>query len=288
MKNTGTRVIPAPPASGKLPRLERVLAVCAHPDDESFGLGAVLAALAHAGTSSNMLCFTCGEASTLGPGTGDLRRIRAGELMFLAGDIDRRAICVARRNAVRNGVTGMVQYRAAQGYRDRLIRKSRYDLVLSNILARPLAVMAADLAHRLAPGGRAVLSGLLRRQEPIVLAPHRGCGIVLDYRLVIDGWSTLVMRRRHALEMTMGAEAPICEFGSVEGPVRLPLAGRASPKSGRAPALRMGRAYGDPRQGWRFASGEARYRRASDRRAPSARHRFAAGAATRKSAFRRK
>ena len=80
MKNTGTRVIPAPPASGKLPRLERVLAVCAHPDDESFGLGAVLAALAHAGTSSNMLCFTCGEASTLGPGTGDLRRIRAGEL----------------------------------------------------------------------------------------------------------------------------------------------------------------------------------------------------------------
>ena len=226
----------------------------------------------------------------IGTGTGILS-IAAAKLLHrpvLAGDIDPRAICVARRNAVRNGVTGMVQYRAAQGYRDRLIRKSRYDLVLSNILARPLAVMAADLAHRLAPGGRAVLSGLLRRQEPIVLAPHRGCGIVLDYRLVIDGWSTLVMRRQHALEMTMGAEAPICEFGSVEGPVRLPLAGRASPISGRAPARRIGRAYGDPRQGWRFASGEARYRRASDRRAPSARHRFAAGAATRKSAFRRK
>jgi hypothetical protein len=35
---------------------------------------------------------------------------------------------------------------------------------------------------------------LLRRQEPIVLAPHRGCGIVLERRLVIDGWSTLVLR----------------------------------------------------------------------------------------------
>jgi N-acetylglucosamine malate deacetylase 2 len=84
MNNTGTRVMPAPPAGGRLPSLTRVLAVCAHPDDESFGLGAVLAALAAAGTGSGMLCFTHGEASTLGPATGDLRRTRAGELAAAA------------------------------------------------------------------------------------------------------------------------------------------------------------------------------------------------------------
>ena len=224
----------------------------------------------------------------IGTGTGILS-IAAAKLLHrkvLAGDIDPRAICVARHNAACNGVRGMVQSRNAPGYRDRLIRKSRYDLVLSNILARPLAVMAADLARSLAPNGRAVLSGLLRRQEPVVLAPHRGCGIVLDHRLVIDGWSTLVMRWRHGSEMTMGAEAPISEIASAGRPLRPPLAGRAFPDSGTAPA-RMG-PYGDPRQGWRFPSGEARYRRASDRRAPSARHRLAAGAASRKSAFRRK
>jgi len=224
----------------------------------------------------------------IGTGTGILS-IAAAKLLHrkvLAGDIDPRAICVARHNAACNGVRGMVQSRNAPGYRDRLIRKSRYDLVLSNILARPLAVMAADLARSLAPNGRAVLSGLLRRQEPVVLAPHRGCGIVLDHRLVIDGWSTLVMRWRHGSEMTMGAEAPISEIASARGPLRPPLVGRAFPDSGTAPA-RMG-PYGDPRQGWRFPSGEARYRRASDRRAPSARHRLAAGAASRKSAFRRK
>jgi SAM-dependent methyltransferase len=226
----------------------------------------------------------------IGTGTGILS-IAATKLLHrrvLAGDIDRRAICVARHNAARNGVTGLVQSRTAPGYRDRLIRKSRYDLILSNILARPLAVMAPDLARRLAPDGRAVLSGLLRWQEPIVLAPHRGCGIVLDHRLVIDGWSTLVMRRRHGLEMKMGAEAPICEFGSAEIPVRPPWAGRASPASGRAPVARPDWACGTPRRGSQFANGEARYRRASDRRAPSARRRLAAGAATRKSAFRRK
>ncbi|HEX3522328.1 MAG TPA: 50S ribosomal protein L11 methyltransferase [Stellaceae bacterium] len=226
----------------------------------------------------------------IGTGTGILS-IAAAKLLHrpvLAGDIDPRAICVAQHNAACNGVRGLVQNRSAPGYRDRLIRRSRYDLILSNILARPLAALAADLSRRLAPGGYAVLSGLLQWQEPVVLAPHRGCGIVLDHRLVVDGWSTLVMRRRHGREMTTGAEAPICEFGSAEGPIKPPLAGRASPIAGRASVPRMGWEQDSPRQGRRFANGEARYRQASDRRAPSARHRLAADAATRKSAFRRR
>ncbi len=225
----------------------------------------------------------------IGTGTGILS-IAAAKLLHrkvLAGDIDPRAICVARHNAARNGVGGLVQNRKVPGYRDRLICRSRYDLILSNILARPLAVMATDLSRRLAPGGRAVLSGLLRWQEPIVLAPHRGCGIVLDHRLVIDGWSTLVMRRRHGSEMTMGAEAPISEIAWAGRPLRPPLAGRAFPASKSAPAA-SGGPYGDPRRGRRFANGEARCRRASDYRVPSARRRLAAGAATGKSACQRK
>ena len=132
----------------------------------------------------------------IGTGTGILS-IAAAKLLHrrvLASDIDRGAVRVARHNLARNGVARLVRLRRAQGYRDRAIRNSRYDLVLSNILARPLALMARDLSRTLRPGGHAVLSGLLRRQEPIVLAPHRGRGIVLERRLVIDGWSTLVLR----------------------------------------------------------------------------------------------
>jgi len=62
-----------------LPRWSAVLAVGAHPDDESFGMGAVLAAFAHAGTSITVLSFTHGEASTLHDGDGDLPNIRASE-----------------------------------------------------------------------------------------------------------------------------------------------------------------------------------------------------------------
>jgi ribosomal protein L11 methyltransferase len=114
----------------------------------------------------------------------------------LARDIDANAVAVARHNLARNGVAGLVRVRRAEGYRDRALRGRHFDLILSNILARPLALMARDLARVLKPGGRAVLSGLLRRQEPIVLAPHHGLGIVLERRLVIDGWSTLVLRAR--------------------------------------------------------------------------------------------
>ena len=57
-----------------------VLAVVAHPDDESFGLGAVLDTLVERGAVGGVVCFTRGEASTLHGVEGDLTEIRIGEL----------------------------------------------------------------------------------------------------------------------------------------------------------------------------------------------------------------
>jgi LmbE family N-acetylglucosaminyl deacetylase len=53
--------------------------VCAHPDDESFGLGAVLTAFANQGTRTSVLCFTRGEASTLHVNDDDLATVRSRE-----------------------------------------------------------------------------------------------------------------------------------------------------------------------------------------------------------------
>jgi ribosomal protein L11 methyltransferase len=198
----------------------------------------------------------------IGTGTGILA-IAAAKLLrrdVLARDVDAGAMTLARRNIARNGVAALVRAGQADGYNDRKLMGRRYDLVLANILARPLARMAADLARALSPGGHAVLSGLLRRQESIVLAPHRGCGIVLERRFVIDGWSTLVLR---------GAR------------VRRPCAGRetqnAAPPQPAFGGRRAGRLRGSPGS----ASGGYRYRPASDRRAPSVRHKRAPAPATR-------
>jgi len=72
---------------GSLPEGSPVLAVCAHPDDESFGLGAALAAFAARGTPTAVLCLTHGAASALGTSHGDLHQIRAAELAAAAAEL---------------------------------------------------------------------------------------------------------------------------------------------------------------------------------------------------------
>ena len=57
----------------------------AHPDDESFGLGAILDRFVTTGARASVLCFTHGEASTLHGVVGDLREIRTTELAEAAG-----------------------------------------------------------------------------------------------------------------------------------------------------------------------------------------------------------
>jgi ribosomal protein L11 methyltransferase len=132
----------------------------------------------------------------IGAGTGILAIAAAKRLhrRVAARDIDAEAVRLARGNARVNRVAARVRVHRGAGYGGRDLAGSRYDLIFANILAWPLARMARDLARRLEPGGRAVLSGLLRRQEPIVLAAHRPLGIVLERRIVVKGWSTLVLR----------------------------------------------------------------------------------------------
>ena len=66
-------------ADASVPKVAELLVVCAHPDDESFGLGGLLGAFVDQGTRVRVLCFTHGEASTLGAGVA-LGERRAAEL----------------------------------------------------------------------------------------------------------------------------------------------------------------------------------------------------------------
>jgi ribosomal protein L11 methyltransferase len=132
----------------------------------------------------------------LGCGSGILAMAlaKATRVAVMAADIDPTAVKVARRNAAQNGVLPHLRVMVSRGYRHPTIGGGRpYDLIVANILARPLVAMAAELANHLSPDGFAVLSGLLVRQERQVLAAHRVQGLSLVARVRLQGWSTLVL-----------------------------------------------------------------------------------------------
>ncbi len=132
----------------------------------------------------------------LGTGSGILAMATAALLKrpVLATDIDPWSVRVTLRNAALNGVARLVRPKLANGWRDPAVR-GPYDLVFANILARPLCAMAKDLARNLAPGGTAILAGLLANQVRWVLTAHRRQGLVLQ-RLIPQGtWTTIVLRK---------------------------------------------------------------------------------------------
>lgn len=113
-----------------------------------------------------------------------------------AVDIDEESARVAALNARLNGVAGRVRAVQGNGYLSPLAaRGPRFDVIIANILARPLIRMAPSLKHRLAPGGTAILSGLLRRQAASVLGAHEAMGLRLVARKPIGEWMTLILRR---------------------------------------------------------------------------------------------
>ena len=132
-----------------------------------------------------------------GSGILSLAAAKLWQSPVIASDIDDEAARVCELNAEQNGVGRFIQATCATGYGSLPVRNGApYDLIVSNILARPLMNMAGDLSrHLVSGGGYAILSGLLERDGNRVLAAHRGYGLRLVRRVNIRGWQTLLLRK---------------------------------------------------------------------------------------------
>lgn len=133
----------------------------------------------------------------VGTGTGVLAIAAARVLRrpVLASDIDRRSARVARENVRRNRAPTVTVIHAAGLGLKQFRQYGPFDIVLANILLSPLQRMATPMTRLTAPGARVVLSGLLTSQASAALAAYRPQGLALERRIVLEGWSTLVLRR---------------------------------------------------------------------------------------------
>jgi ribosomal protein L11 methyltransferase len=141
----------------------------------------------------------------LGTGSGVLGIAAARALRghVLASDNDRLAVTATRANARHNRVGALVEVVRADGLKAPVFTaSSAFDLAFANILLGPLKRMAGPLARHV--GGCLVLSGLLAAQASAALVIYRAHGFVLERRIPLEGWVTLVLRRRRVAARVRG------------------------------------------------------------------------------------
>lgn len=166
--------------------------------DTTAGCLAMLDRLARQGASPRNI-------ADIGTGTGLLAFAAMAlwrRAKVIASDIDPASIFVTRDNAGINGVSlgrggGRLALAVAPGTDHPAIRhRAPYDLVIANILAGPLITLAPDIADATAPGGHAILAGLIARQMDPVLAAYRAQGFRLAARGGSAEWPCLLLVKR--------------------------------------------------------------------------------------------
>jgi ribosomal protein L11 methyltransferase len=105
-----------------------------------------------------------------GSGILAIAALKLGAARVIGIDIDPIAVAASRENALRNrcGEAG------AQFHMDFLPEYQPWaDIVVANILAKPLIMLAPILAGAMKPGGRIALSGILDEQATEVMGAYR-------------------------------------------------------------------------------------------------------------------
>lgn len=114
-----------------------------------------------------------------------------------AVDIDPEAVAVTRQNARDNHLEKYLTVAVSNGYNSDLVRNNApYDIIIANILARPLIEMAPQLNQALAPGGFCILSGFVDDQEDWVIGEHTKLGLKLVELYKLDNWRAVLLEKK--------------------------------------------------------------------------------------------
>ena len=115
---------------------------------------------------------------------------------IVAVDIDNESVNVTAQNAADNNVASQITAVYSDGYAAAEVQKNApYDVILANILARPLIAMAPDMAKHLKVGGYAVISGFIGEQTDWVVGEHEKYGLALQKIYAEDNWRAALLKR---------------------------------------------------------------------------------------------
>ena len=148
----------------------------------------------------------CSQDSTkinildMGTGSGILSLASAkmwkDNCKIIAVDIDEEAVMVTKQNAIDNELDKYISASVSNGYQSETVTNNApYDLILANILARPLIEMASSLYNSLKVGGYCILSGFVEEQEEWVIKSHTDLGLKLIKMYKLDNWRAALLEK---------------------------------------------------------------------------------------------
>jgi len=135
-------------------------------------------------SGKRILDFGCGS------GILAIAALKLGAAHALATDIDPQAVAATMGNAVANGVDARIDCTTVDQFVDQAV-----DILLANILARPLVGLAPRLAACTESGGKIALAGILNEQAPEIHATYANW-FNFDQDGERDGWSRVSGTRR--------------------------------------------------------------------------------------------
>jgi len=141
-----------------------------------------------------------GEMIDIGCGSGILSigAVKLGVEKVLGVDIDPDAVRIAQDNAMTNGVSAAVSFRegSVKDLLDRETPSERASLVVANIIAPILTdLLNEGLAELVLPGGKIILSGILKEQLSGIINCLEGAGFVHPEQHQEGDWVGLIAEK---------------------------------------------------------------------------------------------
>ncbi len=178
------------PSGGKIIRLDAGAAFGTGEHGTTYGCAMAIIKSLKTSSPKSILDMGCGTALL-----AMVASLLCPPATVLAIDNDAVAVRVANENIRLNKLHNRIKAEVGNGFNTPLIYGKKYDLIIANILAKPICKMSGAINNHLEEGGRIVLSGFYARDIRRVLAYFQGRGFYLYDIIRIEEWAILTMQK---------------------------------------------------------------------------------------------
>ena len=140
---------------------------------------------------SNMLDIGCGSGVLSIYGALTWKAIP-----ILGVDIDQISIIRSLKNSNQNKLKNKIKFELNDGYKIlKYNNLNKFDIVVANIISSTLLNASKEISLKISKNGYLILSGILTKQVNKVLSAYQNFNLILEKKIIIDGWTTIIMKR---------------------------------------------------------------------------------------------